>query len=187
MQQELRETSSHYILQRVANNTNSTVLIDFLTYFSLYNNLPSPECSNIIYFKVLDQKCDNKETLINVINDIYQEFIVPKKKQWVLLEGDQDTYNRLQLIKTEYGNDLSWMLPLPGDWHFLKNYQEVLLKIYQDAGLSDLAKASGYQSNSIGSNFRRTHHFLLETWMSLYQHFLSLFCHEKLPLISLIM
>ena len=66
-------------------------------------------------------------------------------------------------------------------WHFLKNYQEVLLKIYQDAGLSDLAKASGYQSNSIGSNFRRTHHFLLETWMSLYQHFLSLFLSRKAP------
>ena len=113
--QELSEISLHYILQRVANSQSNRALIDFQTYFSLYNNLPSPECSNVIYFKVLDQKCDNKDTLMNVINNIYTEFILPNKKKCLLIEGDQDTYNRLQLIKKEYGNDLSWMIPIPGD------------------------------------------------------------------------
>ena len=88
------------MLHKVANSTNSKVLLGFHTYFSLYNNLPSPECSNIVYFKVLHQRCDNKETLVNLISDIYEEFVVSEKKEWVLLEGDQDTYNRLQVIKT---------------------------------------------------------------------------------------
>ena len=73
------------------------------------------------------------------------------------------------------------MVPLPGDWHCLKNYQEVLLKIYFDAGLRDLAKASGYQPNSIGSNFTRTHHFLLEVWESIYRLLLSLFLSDEAP------
>ena len=47
--------------------------------------------------------------------------------------------------------------------------------------MSNLAKASGYQPNSIGSNFKRTHHFFLETWESLYRHFLSLFLSQKAP------
>ena len=178
---KLKEMSTQYILQKVASSDHSKTLIDLQTYFSLSNNLPTPECSNVIYFKVLDQKCDDKETLLNIINDLYEEFIVPKKKEWVLLEGDQATYARLQCIKAEYGNDLAWMIPFPGDWHFLKNFQEVLLKIYFEAGLSDLAKASGYQPNSIGSNFKRTHHFLLETWESLYRHFLSLFLSNQAP------
>ena len=97
----------------------------------------------------------------------------------MLIEGDQDTYNRLQLIKKEYGNDLSWMIPVPGDWHFLKNYQEVLLKIYLDAGLNDLAKASGYQSNAVTSNFKRTHYFLVETWIAMFQHFVALFLKQN--------
>ena len=46
----------------------------------------------------------------------------------MLLEGDQDTYNRLQVLKTEYGNDLSWMIPIPGDWHFLKHYKKYYLR-----------------------------------------------------------
>ena len=177
--QELSEISLQYMLQRVANSQSNKVLIDFQTYFCLYNNLPPPECSNIIYFQVLDQKCDNKDTLMNVINRVHTDFIMPKKKKCLLIEGDQDTYNRLQLIKKEYGNDLSWMIPVPGDWHFLKNYQEVLLKIYLDAGLNDLAKASGYQSNAVTSNFKRTHHFLVETWIAMFQHFVALFLKQN--------
>ena len=32
-------------------------------------------------------------------------------------------------LKVEYDKELSWLIPLPGDWHILKNYQEVLLKV----------------------------------------------------------
>ena len=172
---ELREMCNEYMLQKVASTTHAKTLIDFQTYFNLYTNQPPPEYSNIIYYKVLSQRCDDKETLLNIINDLYQEFVVTKKKKWILLKGDQATYERLQSLKTEYGNDLSWMVPFPGDWHFLKNFQEVLIKIYYDAGLSELATASGYQPNSIGSNFKRTHNFLLEVWESMYRHFLSNF------------
>ena len=73
------------------------------------------------------------------------------------------------------------MLPFPGDWHLLKYFQEVLLKIYFDVGLSDLAKSSGYLPNSVGSNFKRTHHFLLEARESLYHHFLTIFLKIQSP------
>ena len=44
-----------------------------------------------------------------------------------------------------------------------------MLTIYFDGGLSDLAKCSGYLPNSVGSNFKRVHHFLLETWEAIYR------------------
>ena len=178
---ELKQISTQYILLKVAGSELNETCIDLQTYFSLSNNIKEPECSNIVYFKVLDQKCDDKETLLNIISDLYEEFILSNKKEWVILEGDQATYERLQSIKREYGNDLTWMVPFPGDWHFLKNFQEVLLKIYFDAGLCDLAKASKYLPNSIGTNFKRTHHFLLECWESLYRHFLNIFLAKQAP------
>ena len=52
---------------------------------------------------VLDQRCDDKETLLNVISELHTEFISSKKKMYLLLEGDQVTYERLQSIKKEYG------------------------------------------------------------------------------------
>ena len=48
-----------------------------------------------------------------------------------------------------------------------------------DAGLNDLAKASGYQSNAVASNFKQTHHFLVETWISMFQHFVDLLLKQN--------
>ena len=37
--------------------------------------------------------------------------------------GDAKTYNHLRSLKTEHADDLKWLLPMPGDWHTLQNYQ----------------------------------------------------------------
>ena len=101
-------------------------------------------------------------------------------KKWLVLEGDAVTYERIQSLKLEYGSELDWLIPFPGDWHLLKNYQEVLMKIYFDAGLEELAVSTGYPSNAIKncSEFKRTHNFLMETWEALYHHFLLLFLKQ---------
>ena len=103
------------MLLKLAHTEHSETVIDLQSYLTVANNIKSPECSNVIYYKVLNQRCDNKETLLNVINDVYIH-----NKKHVFLEGDQATYERLQSIKREYGHDLSWMTPFPGDWHILK-------------------------------------------------------------------
>ena len=69
------------MLLKVASTTHENTLIDFTTYFSLSNQVPQPEQSNIIFFKVLDQRCDDKETLLNVINDMFVEFVQSGKKK----------------------------------------------------------------------------------------------------------
>ena len=179
---KFREIGENYVILKAACTTHTCSMVDFQTFFSFSNNLVKVERSNIIYYKVLDQKCDDKETLLSIINNLYNEFIATKKQTLVLLEGDQATYVRLQSLKAEYGSDLSWFIPFPGDWHILKNYQEVLVKIYFEAGLLDLAKSSGYTPTSITSNFKRTHHFLMEVWESLYRFILSLFLKKsRLP------
>ena len=49
---ELKAMSAQYIFQKVAKSDPNQTLIDLQTYFSLSNNLPIPECSSVIYFKV---------------------------------------------------------------------------------------------------------------------------------------
>ena len=95
------------------------------------------------YLSVIDQNVDDELTLINRLHD---DFI---NEQWLLLETDGAVYHKIKSIKTEYGEELSWLIPFQGDWHRLKNYQKVLMKIYYDAGLHELAVASGYPPNSI--------------------------------------
>ena len=89
-------------------------------------------------------------------------------------------YEVIQSLKFEYGKDLDWAIPMPGDWHMLMNYQSAIMKPYFDAGLKDLAKAAGYPVASIQTRgqFKRTHHFLLEAWEALYRVMISMFLKQ---------
>ncbi len=89
----------------------------------------------------------------------------------LLVEGDAKLYDVLQSLKFEYGVEYSWLIPMLGDWHLLKNYQIALMKPYFEAGLKELARVSGYPVAAIQTcgQFKRTHRFLLEDWESLFQ------------------
>ena len=176
---KLGKICEEYIVLKLANEPNPESLVCLQMLFCLSQNVPSPEKTSIIYFTVLDEKCNNKETLLSIINDLYTQFILSGKKTHVVLEGDQVTYERLHSIRAEYGSESKWLVLFPGDWHFLKNYQEVLIKIYFDAGLSDLAKASGDLPRSVGTNFKWTHRFLLESWEALYSVLMGNFLSKQ--------
>ena len=111
-----KELCSEYELQKVASTACTKTVIDFQTY-NLYANQSSPECSNVIYYQVLSQQCDDKETSLNITNNIYQECVVTKKTKCKDTLGRRSNHilTPSKPIKTEYGNDLSWMIPFPGD------------------------------------------------------------------------
>lgn len=90
-------------------STHATPLIDFQTDFTLSSNIDCVEKSNVMYYNVLDQQCDDKETVLSIINHLFNKFIVTKKQAKVFLEGDQLPYARIQSLKAEYESDLSWL------------------------------------------------------------------------------
>lgn len=99
------------------------------------------------------------------------------KYKYLAVIGDGKTYDHLHTLKVEYGQELNWLIPMPGDWHILKNYQEVLLKVYFDGGLRETAKQAGYSDgvlNSIGgcNKFKRSHEFIMNVWEAIFRAFL---------------
>ena len=70
---------------------------------------------------------------MQVLHDMHKRYVEGQNREWVLIEGDAKVYEILQSLKYEYGEELKWMLPYPGDWHLLKNYQITLMKPYFDA------------------------------------------------------
>ena len=125
------------------------------------------EVSNIVYVEILNEISDSKPTIMTALGKLYTTFILKKQQKWLLVVGDAKIFVLLHELKREYGSHLSWMLPFPGDWHILFNYQPALLKPYADAGLSKLAEVSGHHSETLTSliqckNFRRTHNFLVQ-------------------------
>ena len=57
-------------------------------------------------------------------------------------------YEVLQSLKFEYGKDLDWVIPIPGDWHMLLNYQSAIMKPYFDAGFQKKNSCHSRKSKS---------------------------------------
>ena len=99
----------------------------------------------------------------------------------MVVVGDAETYDLLQY---QYGESMGWLIPFPGDWHILLNYQKAIMRPYADAGLANLAELSGYRSETLTSliqctNFRRTHNFLLQAFEAFYLYFIQLYLTQK--------
>lgn len=47
-------------------------------------------------------------------------FVSHQQKQYIALTADAKLYEVLQSLKHEYGAELIWLIPFPGDWHTLK-------------------------------------------------------------------
>ena len=84
-----------------------------------------------------------------------------------------------------YGSDLDWLTPFIGDWHLLSNHQSVLMKVYYDAGIKELAESAGHRGETLTSihrcsSFKRTHTFLLQAWEALYRHMFMMFNKDNM-------
>ena len=170
--QEMLENIDAYMLHKVTwHQSEGTETLTSMQEFLSLLHPTHTEKSNVNYLKVMDAVADSKDTMMSMLQDLHQHFIVELKLEHLVVEGDAKLFEILQSLKHEYGNELKWLLPFPGDWHILKNYQIALLKPYYEAGLKEMAQAAGYPLNQIKhcSHFKRTHTFILEAWEALYR------------------
>ena len=134
-QRELESEMNSYIVHRVV-FTNSSSQYPFLhlqDYCSLIRSTHT-EVSKVIYLEMLDAVADCKDTMMVVLHNLRTRFIEERKMRWLVLEGDAKLYEVLKNLTFEYGEELNWLIPYPGDFHILMNYQKALMKPYYDAG-----------------------------------------------------
>lgn len=122
--------------------------------------------------------------MLQVVEDLLSMYAYNNYQKWIVLVGDGKTYQHLMQLKKQYGETLSKLLIFPGDWHILKNYQEVLMKVYFVPGLKEIAKGSGYRGPTLKSletakSFKRTHLFLLQSRNALLQTMITNFLQEN--------
>ncbi|CAC5419074.1 unnamed protein product [Mytilus coruscus] len=97
------------------------------------------EASTFHSIAVLDDPADSKETVVKTLIILHDRFQIGNKLQYLVVVGDGKSYDHLIKLKAEYGYVLDWVLPYPGDWHILKNFLPIFIKIFYDAGLKELA------------------------------------------------
>ena len=143
---------------------NKTIIMRDIRYF-INSSFPIQlQASQVHYMKLINENLDSDKTMSLVAEEVLEKFEDKVQDGWVVLVGDGKTYQHLMNIKTTYGKALDKLLIFPGDWHILKNFQPVLMKLYYNAGLRELAKASGFQDATLTalesrSNFKHAHGF----------------------------
>ena len=168
-----------YTAQHSPENTNGILndVRQFLEQSITHEQKPSL----IHYMELVDENPDCDETMAQIGEDLLERFSTGAQQGWVVLVVDGKTYEHLMNVKRQYSHTLKKLLILPGDWHTLKNFQPVLMKVYFHAGPKELAKASGYRGSTLSSlennsNFKRTHNFLLQVWEALYREMFQAYC-----------
>ncbi|CAC5418643.1 unnamed protein product [Mytilus coruscus] len=113
---------------------------EFYTSVTKYGFSKTFQKENIVLpVAILDETADSKETVLKVLNILNDKFQVGQLTNYVVVVGDGKSYDHLIKLKSEYGENMDWVLAYPGDWHILKNVLPIFVKIYFDAGLKQLA------------------------------------------------
>ena len=137
---------THMMLRGICPTDTSPLIAELSTYLEAFGGGTTVEKSSMAYVEVMDKIADRKETMLDVLTTFQVKLKVGKAVSHLIVTGDAKTYCHIQTLKQEYGNQLSWVLPFIGDWHLMKNYQEVLIHLYYDAGLKHLATASRFSN-----------------------------------------
>ncbi|CAG2218428.1 unnamed protein product [Mytilus edulis] len=154
------------------NGSNNLGKTNLQTFISEKNSNIPVETANVKYHSLLNEQADSKETLKTILDTLHQDFKIGRELKHLVVVGDGKTYDLLVKLKLELKDDLSWLLPFPGDWHILKNYQRMIMKLYLDAGLKELIEL--FHHGAVGAsvmqatNFDKTHHFLMQVWEAFY-------------------
>ena len=121
--QSVAQDLFHYVLVKLSRNpSESDKFLHVLKVFLSRKSDITVEKSSYSYIGILDETCDNKDTVYKVLRILYKKMEVGKSVQNLVVVGDGKTYDYLQKIKSQDPEYFSWMLPFIGDWHILKNY-----------------------------------------------------------------
>ncbi len=180
--EKIKKLLFNYNFLKEACSSSNNRVVDAKTFsgMSSFSSMPQSQPSNIVYLPIVDMHADTTEAMVAVVSKLYKEYGIGVTSEHLVVVGDQKTYAHLQEVKNAYGSDLNWLIPFIGDWHLLHNFHSVLMKIYYEAGLKDLAQCSGFRGETIKSlknctNFNRTHAFFLQSMEAFYRHFLQEF------------
>ena len=148
--QQMEEDIFRYMTARRSSNDTGHFpsLKDFL---AKEHTQQVEEKSMVTTLGVLPDAPESQDALKAIVDNIYQLYGVGTSQNWHVIVGDQKIFAALHKLKRKYGGELDWLLPFPGDWHFMKNYQPILMKIYFHAGLKELASSAGYKGSNLAN------------------------------------
>ena len=111
--------------------------------------------------------------MLTSLATLHKELKIGQDRKHLVVVTDAKIFSYMHELKSEHPEEFQWLIPYPGDFHILLSYQKVLIIVYWDAGLKQLAAASGFKEATLTSlqncsNFTNTTRFIFQLWEALY-------------------
>ena len=173
------------------------ILPSFRKWFSIGSRRLEHQ-SRVTYLRIMNEPADSKETMIKVINFLYNIYEVQRTISQLLVVGDAKTFEVLRKLKDENGSDLDWLIPFPGDWHILKNFQPVVFKLFGHLSLRSIVRKVGVKEGTLRllsdcTNFKKKNVFLIQCFLAITRLISNAFFEsesmeiDREPLVSLLL
>ena len=84
--EDLEDEINIYMLHKLAviNNEPQNTFLNIQDHFTV-TRVTHTECSNIIYLQVKDAVADTKDTMMEMLHELHQQFIVEQNHKWLLI------------------------------------------------------------------------------------------------------
>ena len=77
------------------------------------------QVTEVSYLRVMNRNADDPETILEVLSWLHKELQIGSAVKYLLVAGDEKTYNHMIQLKSEYGEALDWLVTFPGDFHLM--------------------------------------------------------------------
>ena len=171
------EFFKYYYLKIIIRENDIPLAFSLQQYLDTVEGNLKDTPSNVVYVDVVNKPADSIHTMYTVMSELRTNESLWKDSQPKPMVGDAKTYNHMVSLIAAH-TDFADIIPFPGDWHLLKNFQPVLMKIFYDAGLKQLAQESGFRAETLTSlaacsNFKRTNNSLLQAQEAMFHQLIS--------------
>ena len=115
----------------------------------------------IVYATVKEAKSSSISDIADYLHDVKKDLHIGEENYptKVLVCGDQQTYSLLKNLMRKYPDTFNWIIPMIGDWHFIKLASEVIKSILWDGGFHQLGIDCGHLKEI--TSWRDIHNIIL--------------------------
>ena len=115
----------------------------------------------VILMPLIDCNTSTYAAVELVLERFAQQFIYPSRRTFAFVNSDQPVHNMMWTLRAQNPNKYSWLVPIPGEWHWNWHILKGIYKLYGHYILVPLSQQLGYSNLDVKcSNFHYAEDFL---------------------------
>lgn len=102
-----------------------------------------------------------KVEIVRVLDKFWEKYVQGSERSHVWISGDQPIHNQLWTLKHENPEKWCWIVPIPGEWHWLWHIVQGIYVMYAEVFFLPISRILGFKSFDLkAKNYHYAEDFL---------------------------